>query len=135
MTRLSIPARWTVVFYLTLITVSIPHLIDDFLFGVPAEFGISEKTAQILAGLFILIYTAVLIPLSAGKRMGLLGALLMGVFLALAGILKHIPLMVLPGPYWSGPFSEGLIIAMIVSGLACSLAAALALRSKNYPEL
>jgi hypothetical protein len=54
--------------------------------------------------------------------MGLARVLLMGLFLALAGILKHIPLMLLPGLYWSGHFSEGLIIELICFGLACSLA-------------
>ncbi len=88
----------------------------------------SNQTVQVLAGVFTLIYMGLLIPLGAGRRNGLYGALGMGIFLALAGILKHVPLMILPGPYWSGLFSESLIIGLILSGLACSLAALLALR-------
>lgn len=47
----------------------------------------------------------------------------MGIFLALAGILKHIPLILQPGPYWSGWFSEGLIFGMIITGITLSISA------------
>ena len=128
MTKQQKAFRWVVLLYLILGTFAIPHLIDDFLYGIPEQFGMSNQTVQVLAGLFTLIFMSLLIPLGAGRRNGLYGALAMGIFLALAGILKHIPLMILPGPYWSGPFSESLIIGLILSGLACSLAALRALR-------
>jgi hypothetical protein len=62
-----------------------------------------------------------LVPLAQGKKGGLYGAMGMGGFLALAGILKHIPRILQPGPYWSGWFSEGLIFGLILSGLAVIL--------------
>ncbi|MCJ7734852.1 MAG: hypothetical protein MUP11_09915 [Anaerolineales bacterium] len=52
----------------------------------------------------------------------------MGIFLALAGILKHIPLIIKLGLYWSGWFSEGLIIGMILSGIALAFVGVSALR-------
>jgi len=88
-----------IVFYLILAFFSIPHLIDDFLFDIPADFGISVRLSQFLAGVFILIYLGILIPLARGNRGGVIGAISMGIFLALAGILKHIPLIIKPGPY------------------------------------
>ena len=56
--------------------------------------------AQFLAGVFILIYLGILILLARGERGGVIGAICTGIFLALAGILKHIPLIIKPGPYW-----------------------------------
>jgi len=106
-----------ITFYLALAFFSIPHLIDDFLFDIPEEFGISVHLAQVLAGVFIVIYMGILILLARGKKIGIGSAMGMGIFLALAGILKHIPLMLQPGPYWSGWFSEGLIFGMILSGI------------------
>jgi len=111
-------AKWAVIFYLLLAAFSIPHLIDDFLFDIPRDFGISNMTAQILAGIFILIFMLIFMELVKGTKRGLHGGMFMGSFLALAGILKHIPLIIKPGPYWSGWFSEGLIIGMIISGLS-----------------
>jgi len=113
--------KYAIFSYLALAFFAVPHLIDDFLFDIPAEFGISIHLSQFLAGIFIVIYLGILILLVQGKKGGLYSAMGMGGFLALAGILKHIPLIIQPGPYWSGWFSEGLIIGMILSGLAVIL--------------
>jgi len=124
----NLKTRWMIILYLVLAFFSIPHLIDDFLFDMPAEFGISVHLSQFLAGIFILIYLGILIPLVQGKRAGVIGAISMGIFLALAGILKHIPLIIKPGPYWSGWFSEGLIFGMILSGSGVAVAGFLELK-------
>ena len=116
------------VLYLILAFFSIPHLIDDFLFDIPVEFGISVRFTQFLAGVFIVVYLWILIPLARGKKSGIYQAIGMGIFLALAGILKHIPLMLQPGPYWSGWFSELLIIGMIISGISLAITGIAALR-------
>jgi len=121
----------TIALYLVLAFFSIPHLIDDFLFDIPADFGISVHLSQFLAGVFILIYLGILIPLAKGKRGGVIGAISMGIFLALAGILKHIPLIIQPGPYWSGWFSEGLIIGMIITGIVLAITGIISLRITN----
>jgi len=123
--------RWVIALYLALAFFAIPHLIDDFLFDIPAEFGISVHLSQFLSGIFILIYLGILIPLARGKRDGVIGAISMGIFLALAGILKHIPLIIKPGPYWSGWFSEGLIFGMILAGIGVGVAGFLALKKQN----
>ena len=119
--------------YLLLAFFSIPHLIDDFLYDIPLDFGISNRTAQILAGAFILIFMLIFMELVRGTKRGFYGSIFMGVFLALAGILKHIPEIIKPGPYWSGWFSESLIIGLIIAGilLAFSSWASLRLEKKN----
>ena len=122
--------KWPIIFYLALAVFSIPHLIDDFLFDIPLDFGITNRTAQILAGIFILIFMMIFMELVRGKKLGIYGAIFMGSFLALAGILKHIPLIILPDPYWSGWFSESLIIGMIISGVLLTVTAGLELRQK-----
>ena len=37
---------------------AIPHLIDDFLFDIPAEFGLTNFHAQVLSGIFITFFMA-----------------------------------------------------------------------------
>ena len=110
-----------------------PHLLDDFLFDIPAEFGLSVQLIQVLAGVYIVIYLGVMIPLARGKKTGLYGAIGMGGFLALAGILKHLPLILQPGPYWSGWFSETLIFGLIISGLAVVVSGLFVLRKDRAP--
>ena len=96
---------------------AVPHLIDDFLFGIPDEFGISNRMAQSLSGIFIFILIYCIIMAARERKSGYFACAGLGLFLALAGILKHIPRMLQPGPYWSGWFSEVLIYGLIVSGL------------------
>lgn len=101
-----------------LVGVAIPHLIDDFLYGIPEEFGLTNVAAQALSGLFSVLLIWTFAQVGRANRPGLISAGFLGIFLALAGILKHVPLMLKPGPYWGGLFSEMLIITLILSGLS-----------------
>jgi hypothetical protein len=47
---------------------SIPHLIDDFLFDIPADFGLPNRATQVLVGIFILLYQGILMSLAQGKE-------------------------------------------------------------------
>ncbi len=113
---------------LILVFFSAPHLIDDFLFDIPAEFGLTNHQAQILAGIFHVQLVVIFVLAARGRRAGYYGTLFWGIFLALAGILRHLPEIAKPEPYWSGPFSEVLILGMIVAGLALAVISWLALR-------
>ena len=96
---------------------AIPHLIDDFLFGIPEEFGLTNQSSQALGGIFTFILILSIVLAARNLKAGYYACLSLGLFLALAGILKHIPRMIAPGPYWSGWFSEFLIYGLIASGL------------------
>lgn len=114
---------------------AIPHLIDDFLFNVPVDFGLSNIQAQFLAGVFSAILIVVFSLAARGKKLGYIGAGFLGGFLSLAGILKHIPRILKPGPYWSGLFSEILIIGLIMSGILLLIVSILALRNDRQKSL
>jgi len=107
---------------------SVPHLIDDFLFDIPAEFGLTNMQAQVLSGVFISFYLWIMILASMDRRIGYFGTAFLGGFLALAVLLKHIPKILRPEPYWSGWFSETLIIGILLSGMALLVASILALQ-------
>ena len=113
---------------------SAPHLIDDFLYGVPEEFGLTNQQTQVLAGIFHTQLIVFFVLAARERKAGYYGLLFWGVFLALAGILKHLPKIVRPEPYWSGPFSETLIIGMIIVGIALAIVSILALRSPSRAE-
>jgi hypothetical protein len=117
-----------------LVGVAIPHLIDDFIFEVPEEFGLSNIQAQILAGFFAAMLVAVFSSVARGQRWGFIGSAFLGGFLALAGILKHMPKILQPGPYWSGLFSEILIGVVIVSGISLLIISLCALRISVQPS-
>ena len=117
-----------------LYSVAIPHLIDDFLYGIPEEFGMSNLTAQFLAGGFTALMALVVILVTRGSTAGMIMAGVLGGFLALAAIIKHIPLILLSGPYWSGLFSESLIYGLVISGLSLSALSAYVLQVKRKAQ-
>ncbi len=119
------------VFGTIMVGAAIPHLIDDFLFGIPEEFGLTNIQAQLLAGIFSGLLILIFSLAARGRRWGFIGTATLGAFLALAGILKHIPLMVKPGPYWSGVFSETLIMILILSGIALLIVSVIAVHDLN----
>jgi hypothetical protein len=114
---------------LVLVFFAAPHLIDDFLFNVPEEFGLTNPQTQVLAGIFHVQLIVFFILVVKERRSGYFGMLFWGVFLVLAGILKHVPEMMKPEPYWSGPFSETLIIGLMLSGAGLAAASIMALRA------
>jgi drug/metabolite transporter (DMT)-like permease len=118
-----------------MVGVAIPHLIDDFLYDVPQEFGLSNIQAQILAGFFAAMLIVVFSLVARGQRWGYIGTAFLGGFLALAGILKHIPMILQPRPYWSGLFSEILIGLLILSGISLMIISIYALRNVDKLSL
>ena len=111
-------------------TFAYPHLIDDFLYGIPDEFGLTDPQAQVLAGIFTTLLFGLIAGAARGARWAYAGTGFVGGFLSLAIILKHVPKMLLPEPYWSGAFSEFLNLGLLVSSFAAMLLSYLALKQK-----
>jgi len=120
---------------LVLVLFSAPHLIDDFLYGIPEEFGLTNQQTQVLAGIFHVQLIVVFVLAARKRKTGYYGLVFWGIFLALAGILKHLPEILKPEPYWSGPFSETLIIGMIFAGIVLAITSILAIRDLSRSEI
>jgi hypothetical protein len=113
---------------LALVFFAAPHLIDDFLYNIPEEFGLTNQQTQVLAGIFHVQIVVFFVLAARERKAGYYGLFFWGVFLALAGILKHLPEIIKPEPYWSGTFSETLIVGLIFTGIALAVTSILALR-------
>ena len=84
--------KWSnrvIVVGLVLIRFTAPHLIDDFLYGIPEDFGLTNQQTQVLAGIFLVQLTALFVLVARKCKVGLYGTLFWGVFLSLAGILTR----------------------------------------------
>jgi hypothetical protein len=99
------------------------HLIDEFLFDAPAEFHLSETTAQILSLVFVAALAGLVALAGRGSRTSYLGLVIIGSVIAAADVAKHGAEMAQPGPWRSGVVSEFLAIGLVLSG---SLTAVLA---------
>lgn len=104
------------------------HLIDDFLYGVPAEFNLTNPPTQFLALAFFIALTGLIALAARGSRASYQGLITIGLLLALADTLKHIPEIVGSVSYRSGAASIFFAIGLIVSGLVTAAVAWQALR-------
>lgn len=113
---------------IVMVVFAYPHLVDDFLFGIPAEFGLSNPQAQVLVGIFTVLLFVLVAGAAREKRWAYAGTAFIGGFLSLAIILRHLPKMLLPEPYWSGAFSETLIWGLLVTSFSLMVLSLLGLR-------
>jgi hypothetical protein len=92
-------------------------LIDDFLYGVPADFGLSNKFSQVLAVLYFIITSLLLVLASRGSKAGYFGNLGLGLFLLLVNILKHGSEGLFSGLWNRGLFSRGLAFGTMLTSI------------------
>ena len=102
-----------------------------FLYGVPAEFNLSNPLAQLLALAFFVALTALISFAARGSRASYQGLITIGLLLALADTLKHLPEIIGATGYRSGTPSIVFSIGLIISGLATAVVAGFALRHQH----
>lgn len=107
------------------------HLIDDFLFGVPAEFNLTNPPTQLLALAFFAALTGLIALAARGTRASYQGLITIGLLLALADTLFHVPEIIGSTSFRSGTASVVFAIGLIVSGLVMAAVAWLALRHQG----
>ena len=93
------------------------HLIDDFLYGVPADFGLSNETGQVLAVIYFIITSLLLVLAAWGNKAGYIGNMVLGLFLLLADMLKHGSEGLFSGPWRSGLFSRSLAFGLMLTSI------------------
>lgn len=103
---------------------SAAHLIDDFLAGLPAEFNLSEPVTLLLALAYMFALTGLIAAAARGSQAGYTGLITAGVLITAAQFAKSVPEILQPGSWRAGPISVFLVIGLVLSGMAMSIAAA-----------
>jgi len=93
------------------------HLIDDFLYGIPADFGLSNQVSQVLAVVYFVLTSVLLVLAARGNKAGYIGNLGLGLFLLLADLLKHGQEGLFAGPWRNGWFSRSLAFGLMLTAL------------------
>ena len=91
------------------------HLIDDFLYGIPADFGLSNEFGQFLAVVYFIVTSMLLVLAARGSRAGYIGNLGLGLFLLVADMLKHGSEGLFAGPWRSGLCSRSLAFGVMLT--------------------
>ena len=110
------------------------HLIDEFLWGAPAEFHLTQATTELLSLAYMLAIVGLLVQAARGRRGGYVGLAIGGGLIFAADVLKHGADILAPGPWRDGPVSVGLALGLTLSSLLMSVTALRWLRAKPTGE-
>ncbi len=113
------------------LAVTIPHVIEDFVYGVHRGFGLALIPAALVVGLGYAFQVAGLLLLARGSRGGLIITLVAGIGWFLGVALDHLPDILFTFPYREGTVSKLLEILILLLGGAMALSSGAALASRK----
>lgn len=110
------------------------HLIDEFVWGAPAEFHLAEDVTELLSLAYLTALVGLIAAAARASRVAFLGLAIAGGLIGVADILKHGIEIAAPGPWRFGLISVGLTLGLTLSALATALTSAMAWRITRGPE-
>lgn len=113
---------------------SAAHLVDEFVWGAPAEFHLAEDVTEILVLAYMVALVGLIAAAARGSRAGYLGLAIAGGLISVADVLKHGIEIAAPGPWRFGPVSLFLAAGLTLSALATAVTSILALRAEPRPS-
>ena len=125
---------WAVIVSAASFLVTLPHVFEDFAYGVPQKFGLSILTAGFLVAIGYFVHLIGILLTLNGKQAGLAIQLLIGLGWTAGAILDHLPEVLRAGPYRQGTISRVIVLLIIQVGLIMVVLSAVAikqLRRKN----
>ncbi len=120
---LNLQSRQTLVIgcSLLLLWVSIAHSLEDFVYGIPARFGLSVATAALLLGAGYVVQVTGILLATKGQRSGYVLTLVTGAVWAIAAALDHLGEVLTIWPYREGVISKALEVGIMLTGVALAL--------------
>ena len=128
--RTSVPATWSqrvVLLSLLLLFFTVPHTLEDFATGEPAEAGIPAPLLSLVVSAVFFVQALGLFWLGQGRRRGLFLHAGVGLFWPIASGFAQLPAILTDTPYRSGAISVVYVGGMIVVGLLLSSSSIIAL--------
>lgn len=110
----------------------IPHVIEDFLAGVPETFALSTPTAAWLLGIALTVQIGLLPMATSDSKAPLVGIVVYGLGWVAAALVDHPAIM--PGAFRSGIHSRLWILLIVAGQATAAVTAALALGRARRAE-
>ena len=111
--------------------VTIPHVIEDFHYGVPESFGIHPSIAGLLVGVGLALQVLGIIGVIQGTRWGFVITLFVATGWVLGAVLDHLPDILSREPYRQGLLSRSLEALIILDFAGIIILCTLGLKKKN----
>ena len=111
--------------------VTLPHAFEDFVEGVPEEFGVGVLSGGVLLAAAYAVHVLGIVLTSHGRPAGYAINLLAGLGWFFGAILDHLPDVLSSEPYRAGFPSRLLEVLIMLFGLALVVLSARLLRSRR----
>jgi len=129
--RAKIRETWVVGLAAVLIGISVAHVLEDFVYGIPARFGFEVAPASVLVGIAYAGH-AVLVTLAARDHiLGYIGNLAVGVFWFAAAAYDHLGEVLFAQNYRAGMISKSFEVGLMLSAIALAVGSLVAWRSRR----
>jgi len=107
---------------LLLIFFTVPHSLEDFSVGEPANAGVSELPLAYAVAVLLALQGLALYWTGQGKPRGYVLHAVLGLIWPIAAGAAQLPVILAPGPYRTGTMSSILVIGIIVVGILLFIA-------------
>ena len=115
--------------------VTLPHSLEDFVYGIPARFGLDVLTAGILLAAGYALHLVGMLLAARGSAWGYGINLLVGLGWLVGAVADHLSEVLYAAPYRAGLPSKVLEVGIMVVGAALAVVSALALWRNGRGEL
>lgn len=106
---------------------TLPHSFEDFVYGIPARFGLSVMLAGILLSLAVIAQVVALLLVSHRRLSGVVITLAIALFWFVGAVADHLHDVLLTSPYREGDISKVMEVGIMVSMAALAVISAAAL--------
>jgi hypothetical protein len=114
-----------------LLWVSIAHSLEDFVYGIPARFGLSVVTAALVLGAAYVVQVTGILLAAKHARSGYMLTFATGAVWAIAAAADHLKEVLTVWPYREGVLSKVLEIGIMLVGAALAAISLVVLLSRN----
>ena len=121
--------RRVVLLSLLLFFFTVPHTLEDFAIGQPAEAGIPAPVLALVISIIFSLQAIGLFWMGQGRRQGLFVQAGVGLFWPVASGVAQLPVVLSGAPYRSGIVSLIYVFGMIVVGLLLLTCAVISLKA------
>ncbi len=119
---------WTVIVSAASNLVTLPHVFEDFVYGVPQRFSLSLLAAGFLVAIAYFAQIIGMLLSLKGRRAGLATLLLIGLGWTLGAAFEHLPEVIRSASYRQGTMSKVIVLLIIQVGLIQAVLSAMAIR-------
>ncbi|HEY5650318.1 MAG TPA: hypothetical protein VIW46_02640 [Acidimicrobiia bacterium] len=123
--------RSVVALSLLLLFFAIPHTLEDFATGEPAEAGVPAGVLSLVVAFVFFVQALGLYWLGQGRRRGLIAHLAIGLFWPVASGFAQVPAILEDGTYREGTLSVMYVAGLIVIGVLLVLSTWRAFRKRD----